>query len=239
MNSSGWDQPQHDQGWGVSQGTWGESKVITDPPENAGTRNVLSPQQRSQILNNLLNNPQGQMSQDNSRYPHGVALTDNPAPHRGHKPEPSWGPDSGWGPIHEEDEEQDLEFEDGHPHSQAHPKEHDPWSNKLDNASYSMPSKTLAYAYKDTKTSLHQGKPRSSIHDYTTIQFAESHGAALKPVEQALFGRARWAKDRIHWMFPPDKDERVSVLLAWIESMSYHLATLGVSFLSLPCLVVG
>lgn len=46
---------------------------------------------------------------------------------------------------------------------------------------------------------------------YTNIQFHDSQGEALIPVEQALFGRARKAKDRIHWLFPPDKVRKTSV----------------------------
>ncbi len=225
MNSSGWDQPQNDRGWG-------NSKVITDPPENAGSRNVLSPQQRSQILNNLLKPPQEQKAQA-SGFSHGVTLTDNPVPGQNHKPESSWGQhdawggqDPGWGPINEEDEYETDSEEELPPRP---PKAHEPWSNKIDDPSYSMPSKTLAYAYNDTKAPLNQGKPMDSMQDYTSVQFIESDGAALKPIEQALFGKAQWAKDRIYWMFPPEKDERVSSLLAWIESMSYHLAGFGVS----------
>ncbi|KXN87914.1 hypothetical protein AN958_07924 [Leucoagaricus sp. SymC.cos] len=207
MNSGNWDQPQADHGWGTNQSSWGGSKVITDG------KNSLGP---------------------SSRYPHGVTLMDNPMPRKNHKPEASWGQhdgwgnDTGWGPIHEEDEEEDKsDVEDEHPQSHAPVKKHDPWSHRIDDTSYSMPSKTLAYAYQDTKTSLHSGKPRNSMNEYTSIHFVESNGKALQPVEQALFGKARWAKDRIHWMFPPDKDERVSQILAWIESVSYQLGTFG------------
>jgi len=37
------------------------------------------------------------------------------------------------------------------------------------------------------------------------------------------------AKDRFHWMFPPDKDERVASLLKWIDiqSVSYGLGSFG------------
>ncbi|KAJ4478127.1 hypothetical protein J3R30DRAFT_3290343 [Lentinula aciculospora] len=90
-----------------------------------------------------------------------------------------------------------------------------------------MPSKTLAYAYNGTTTSLNTGLPRNKMNEYTNVQFHESQGAALVPAKEALFGRARKAKDRIHWMFPPDKDERVESLLTWIRAVSYSLGTFG------------
>ncbi|KAJ4472238.1 hypothetical protein J3R30DRAFT_3298455 [Lentinula aciculospora] len=90
-----------------------------------------------------------------------------------------------------------------------------------------MPSKTLTHAYNGTTTSLNTGLPRNKINEYTNVQFHESQGAALVPAQEALFGRARKAKDRIHWMFPPDKDERVESLLTWIETVSDSLGTYG------------
>jgi len=58
--------------------------------------------------------------------------------------------------------------------------------------------------------------------------FIESKGAAISLVAGAFFGQnSRKAKDRFHWMFPPDKDERVASLLAWIQSVSYGLGSFG------------
>ena len=66
------------------------------------------------------------------------------------------------------------------------------------------------------------------MNEYADVRFTESGGAALTPVERALFGNARLAKDRIHWMFPSDKDERVASLLSWIQTVSYNLGGFGV-----------
>ncbi|KAL4241869.1 hypothetical protein ABKN59_000447 [Abortiporus biennis] len=57
--------------------------------------------------------------------------------------------------------------------------------------------------------------------------FVDSHGEALQYAERALYSKDRAAKDRIHWMFDPKKDERVSSLLDWIQVMSNGLASLG------------
>jgi hypothetical protein len=97
------------------------------------------------------------------------------------------------------------------------------------NTSYTMPSKTLAHAYKGTATLLTNGVPPNKLNEYTNIDFIESHGKALVPVGNALFGKTRMAKDRIHWMFSPNKDERVSSLLAWIQKVEYSLGSYGVS----------
>ncbi|KAJ7937304.1 hypothetical protein B0H13DRAFT_1588687 [Mycena leptocephala] len=90
-----------------------------------------------------------------------------------------------------------------------------------------MPSKTLAHAYKGTTTSLFTGVPRNKVSESANIQFIDSKGAALMPVHQALFGKTRMAKDRIHWLFSPNKDQRVFDLLFWIEQMAYHLGAYG------------
>ncbi|KAJ7774267.1 hypothetical protein DFH07DRAFT_733087 [Mycena maculata] len=90
-----------------------------------------------------------------------------------------------------------------------------------------MPSKTLAHAYQGTTTSLFTGAPRNKVSETANVQFIDSKGAALTFVHQALFGKTRMAKDRIHWMFSPNKDERVASLLSWIEIMSYNLGAYG------------
>ncbi|KAF9076449.1 hypothetical protein BDP27DRAFT_1313346 [Rhodocollybia butyracea] len=100
-------------------------------------------------------------------------------------------------------------------------------SNKPKDTSYTMPSRTLAHAYSGTTTSLNTGIPRNKINEYTNVQFHDSQGAALEPYYRALFGRERKAKDRIHWMFPPNKDERVESLLTWIQTVSYSLGSYG------------
>lgn len=94
-------------------------------------------------------------------------------------------------------------------------------------STYEMPSKTLSYARQGTDTSINIRPVRNQMQDYADMRFIESKGAALAPVQQALFSQARPAKSRFHWLFPPDKDERVASLLAWIQSMSYDLASFG------------
>ncbi|KII95830.1 hypothetical protein PLICRDRAFT_98006 [Plicaturopsis crispa FD-325 SS-3] len=93
-----------------------------------------------------------------------------------------------------------------------------------------MPSKTLAHAYKgDARpTQLSGAYARNGMQDYADVRFNESHGAALAPVHEALYGRrARRAKDRMHWAFPPDQDERVEMLLSWIQAVAHGLAAFG------------
>lgn len=134
----------------------------------------------------------------------------------------SWGEDAGWGAIQEETE--DEETEDTH-HDNSTSK--NVWSGNLGNNSYSMPSKTLTHAYKGTTTTLHTAIPRSSLSEHANIQFLESKGVAFQPVTNAFFGTNRLARERIHWMFPSDKDERVAALLIWIQTVSYNLGAFG------------
>ncbi|KAL0070926.1 hypothetical protein AAF712_002147 [Marasmius tenuissimus] len=97
-------------------------------------------------------------------------------------------------------------------------------------SSYSMPSKTFAHASHGMTIPLDTSRftTNSILSDYADVQIQESRMEALEPVHKALFGRDRRAKERIHWMFPPDKDERVVNLLTWIQNASHSLGTFGV-----------
>jgi hypothetical protein len=99
--------------------------------------------------------------------------------------------------------------------------------NKLGLSTYSStPSKTLSYAYHGTAASMENRPAHNDTKDFA--DFIESKGAAISLVAGAFFGQnSRKAKDRFHWMFPPDKDERVASLLAWIQSVSYGLGSFG------------
>ncbi|KAG1820451.1 uncharacterized protein BJ212DRAFT_1266733 [Suillus subaureus] len=99
--------------------------------------------------------------------------------------------------------------------------------NKLGLSTHgSTPSKTLTYAYHGTAASMEDRPARNNTKD--SADFIESKGAAINLVASAFFGRnSRKAKERFHWMFPPDKDERVASLLAWIQSVSYGLGSFG------------
>ncbi|KAF8204910.1 hypothetical protein BJ912DRAFT_840267, partial [Pholiota molesta] len=61
----------------------------------------------------------------------------------------------------------------------------------------------------------------------SNVRFVESRGAAFAFVSNAFFGNSRFARERIHWMFPANKDERVANMLAWVQKMSFNLATFG------------
>lgn len=60
------------------------------------------------------------------------------------------------------------------------------------------------------------------------VSFQESGGEALLAADRALFTSHRPAKERLHWHFDANNDERVSGLLGWVEYMSHGLATLAV-----------
>ncbi|KAL0949908.1 hypothetical protein HGRIS_009936 [Hohenbuehelia grisea] len=137
----------------------------------------------------------------------------------------SWG--NGWDDIPEEDEE-GYSDEDRRVHfTPASNSGHGDWGTTRVGSGYSMPSKTLAHAYKGTTTTLNTGPPHNDMYDYPNFTFQDSKAKALLPAQKALFGKTRFARDRIHWMFPPDKDERVSSLLAWVQAMSYNLGAYG------------
>ena len=98
---------------------------------------------------------------------------------------------------------------------------------------YPMPSRTMAYANGNAEDTLDAFSPglsrqRNTIGDYANLQFLESFGEALKPVENAFFGRDRKARDRIHWQFPHDKDERVRHALEWLYDNAHGIGAFGV-----------
>jgi hypothetical protein len=99
---------------------------------------------------------------------------------------------------------------------------------------YPMPSRTMAYANgnaQDTLDAISPGlsRQRNTISDFAELQFLESFGEALKPVENAFFGRDRKARDRIHWQFPHDKDERVRHALEWLEDHGHGIGAFGLN----------
>ncbi|CDO75605.1 hypothetical protein BN946_scf184858.g45 [Trametes cinnabarina] len=86
-------------------------------------------------------------------------------------------------------------------------------------------SKTMKFATGQISTTVFElAPPRNGLGELT---FIDSHGAALKPAERAMFSRDRPAKERFRWGFNPDKDPRVGTLLRWIASAANGLATIG------------
>lgn len=109
----------------------------------------------------------------------------------------------------------------------AHQEKHN-WGGSYAESTYHMPSKTLVHAMNGTHIKAHNGHvPSQKMEEYTNVKFLESNGAAFQQVQRAIFGRERKAKDRIHWMFSPHKDERVSSTLDWIQRMEYNLGSYG------------
>jgi len=88
------------------------------------------------------------------------------------------------------------------------------------------PSKTLANAMGSPEFGRSFGSPPTGP-DSRSHRFIESQGAALSRAHNALFAQDRMAKQRFHWSFSPDKDERVRSLLQWIERMSEGVGVFG------------
>ena len=54
--------------------------------------------------------------------------------------------------------------------------------------------------------------------DLRKIPLSESHGAAVENVRLAFYGSERLARERLYWIFPPDKDARVDQTIKWVMS---------------------
>jgi len=72
-------------------------------------------------------------------------------------------------------------------------------------------------------------RKRNTMHDYANIELLESYGESFKPVENAFFGRDRKARERIHWQFPHDKDERVRQTLEWLLDNAHNVGAFGLN----------
>jgi hypothetical protein len=103
------------------------------------------------------------------------------------------------------------------------------------NSPYPMASRTMAYANgtleEDPLEAFSPGLSRkhNTMHDFADIELLESYGEALNSVGNALFGRDRKARDRIHWQFPFNKDERVRHALEWLHDYAHGVGAFGVS----------
>ena len=71
---------------------------------------------------------------------------------------------------------------------------------------------------------------------FANIGLLKSYGEALKPFENAFFKfeRDRKARDRIHWQFPFEKDERVRHVLKRLYDYAHGVGAFGVSIPFLP-----
>ena len=179
--------------------------TVTAASEAVGSRNVLSGQQRSQILSNLLNETQTQSIKGAQ-----LAIKHGPQKKAEHEHWSAWeARDHGWGSEDEDDMDDTRRV-------RFSPKASELWGE----SPRSIPSKTLARAQ--------QGMTTTPVNDPNNVRFVESKGAAFEYVTNAFFGNSRLARERIHWLFPSDKDPRVAAMLAWVQKLSYNLGTFGV-----------
>lgn len=225
-------------GWGTDTGashwtSWGH------PPAGQHATNVSRPAQyQPSIVNSVSSHPGnnkvpfGQQQYNKSPVAQAIPAVKFQQPAQNMYQQPAqWG--STWDAgIPEEDEDglsyADEEEEYGYP--EAQPQHQGGYFPSASSHHQSSPSKTLFAALGSPDVARPFGLPPSNIHSHRLI---ESQGAALSRAHKAFYAQERLAKDRIHWSFPPDKDERVSSLLRWIEGMSEAIGALGVSGLQI------
>lgn len=248
-SDGGWGKAS-DAGWGQGNGEWqtgGRASPVewataqqkpaahgaADPAMMART---MAEQHKVQIMNAMLNQAPNQKNHNMTTAQHQAAqlhhaqLQAQLAAAQGAKLPPkatakesnvweAYDADNGWGSINSSDGEYDVD-------RRVHfsPKRSDLWGG----SPRSLPSKTLAQAQQQ------QGIAATTINLPSGVRFVESKGAAFSFVHNAFFGNARLARERIHWMFPANKDERVANMLAWVQKMSFNLATFGVRFSFYP-----
>jgi hypothetical protein len=112
----------------------------------------------------------------------------------------------------DEDEEDEDEWTEAQ-HAGAGPKQR---QNSWGGYDQGAPSKTMTHAY-----------------DTTFTQPADLPNPTLPAFEQvwhAFFGRQRKAKERIHWIYSPQKDPRVVAHIEWLTHMEDDIGAMGVCF---------
>jgi len=163
---------------------------------------------------------------------------------RGEKQDPAWDQDQGWGA--DEAGRDDLESE-GHGSEAAWNDGRGNYQQPVSSPFFQPPagaspySRTMAHAYATVPVPFNAPSPgfsskHSATNDYINLESMASFGEALNPVKNAFFGRERKARDRIHWQFPHDKDERVRDALEWLHG---HARSVGAFGVSIPCLPVN
>ncbi|KAJ3511288.1 hypothetical protein NMY22_g15693 [Coprinellus aureogranulatus] len=105
------------------------------------------------------------------------------------------------------------------------------------NQSYTSMSHTMSMAQGSHGLpvgAMHKGAAARNSHmppqpAVENVKCLESGGMAFGPVTNAFFNTNRPAKDRFHWMFPPDKDDHVALTMAAIQGATYGLGALGLT----------
>ncbi|TDL29451.1 hypothetical protein BD410DRAFT_23185 [Rickenella mellea] len=204
---------QHGQNWEGAHRSK-TPKVTVTSPSTVGARTVLSPQEHNQIFSAFF----GKNKSGNAQ-PSGKTQDQKGGGKKGKKKK-NQQQQSKLPPMAEVDE---YEMVSGDP-------VHDYWASNAGTSwygpTYTMPSKTFAHAT-DGRPSPHSKSAGDS--PYLETQFVSSHGEALTLAQKALYSKERLARNRIHWMFNPEKDDRVAGLLEWIQTMSYQLAAFGLN----------
>ncbi len=207
----------------------GRPKVTVTAPSADESRTVLSgKQQHSQILQSLFGAFKGGRPDNPGDQSKKGGKGEGKKGKKGKKQQTPYA--SPWHAINVIEEEPEEEFEEHYEGYDGYDGNNPDWYNTAQSGwndpTYSMPSKAYALAGegRDPVGMHHRQSP------YMDIQFIESHGAALASARLALYNsQGRKARERIHWVFNPDKDERVSSLLTWIQQLSPQLGTFGVS----------
>jgi hypothetical protein len=244
----------------LNQGNTAHRVAFAEAPTLIPSQSQMSPRQRQAILNTLGPGvpfpPQHQQPPQSKQEKKGKKSKQAPVDQGWGTPNnQDWGEhESGWDqqedPAWDHAEWDDAEagesIRDGPREDRAGRRE---FLQSLTNAfvpsatgrtSYPMTSRTFAYANDHSpnqRDALEPGlsRMRTGIADFARMDFLQSNGEALRPAEMALFGRERKARERIHWQFPHDKDQRVRSVLVWIQDAAHGIGAFGVSISFAKC----
>jgi hypothetical protein len=211
-------------------------KVTVQAPSSVDAKTVASPKQHSNLISTLLGFGRGKGHQANAGNKAGEAQKDK----RGRqetkknevmdkrKPTPQNSPWVHVGPDIEEEEEDDYDYDDEDEDEDDEYFDGNTWMGQDTQSNWVDPGlirQSKAYTMANGHTPASRMNANLAGGETSII---ESYHIGLETAKKALYSRDRLAKDRIHWLFDPRKDQRVSSVLDWIDIWKYDLAKLGV-----------
>ncbi|KAH8118350.1 hypothetical protein DFH11DRAFT_1540546 [Phellopilus nigrolimitatus] len=208
-------------------------KVTVTSPSSLFAKTVLSPKQQSRLISGLFGRAfkGGRNQKDVQPTPEDNTKNRNNRKQRfAHQPQNVQViEEEEEGEYYDDDDDDDEEEEEEDSYGKDVGIGNDSaWfteaTNGWDDPAHPMPSKAFALAAEGRVPATRHFRSDDYNKDY---RFQESQGDALRFAQRAFYSKDRLARNRIHWLFDPQKDGRVSMLLEWIQQVQYQLATFG------------
>lgn len=250
-NTSSWGgwrpTPEHQHQMPAAMSHGKIPKVTIQAPSSVDAKTVVSAKQHTNLISTLLGFGRGKGNQANSgkkageapKDKHGRQETKTNEVMDKRKLTPQNSPWVRIGPDIEEEEEDDYDYDydddddDDEDEDDEGYYDGNTWMGQNTQSNWVDPG-LLRQSKAYTMANGHTPASRMNVNlAGSEPSIIESYLIGLETAKRALYSRDRLAKDRIHWLFDPRKDQRVSSVLDWIDMWKYDLARFGVCTLFL------